>query len=100
MYVVTFLKNFAEANAILLPARIPGYKRDDVQLLPPSTTIKVLHSTHTYLYPILSLSAHTGCLGAVQAVLSGSWTPGCGLYLLQFTVEAADPSNHGDEAHE
>ena len=31
--LVTFLHNYAEKNAILLPGRIPGYKRDDLQLL-------------------------------------------------------------------
>ena len=36
--VITFLTTHAEANAILLPGRIPGYKRSDVQLLPSSTT--------------------------------------------------------------
>ena len=36
--VVEFLHTYAEANAILLPGRIPGYKRTDVQLLPSSTT--------------------------------------------------------------
>ena len=36
--VVEFLRTYAEANAILLPGRIPGYKRTDVQLLPSSTT--------------------------------------------------------------
>ena len=36
--VVEFLHTFSEANAILLPGRIPGYKRTDVQLLPSSTT--------------------------------------------------------------
>ena len=36
--VVQFLTTHAEANAILLPGRIPGYKRTDVQLLPSSTT--------------------------------------------------------------
>ena len=35
---VEFLHTYAEANAILLPGRIPGYKRTDVQLLPSSTT--------------------------------------------------------------
>ena len=30
--LVTFLTNYAEKNAILLPGRIPGYKRDDLQL--------------------------------------------------------------------
>ena len=29
-YVVTFLHNYAEENAILLPGRIPAYKRDDI----------------------------------------------------------------------
>ena len=35
------LSNYAEENAILLPGRIPGYKRDDLQLLPSNTTKKV-----------------------------------------------------------
>ena len=30
--VTKFLKNYAEENAILLPGRIPGYKRDDIKL--------------------------------------------------------------------
>ena len=37
--VVEFLQTYAEANAILLPGQIPGYKLTDVQLL-PSNTIK------------------------------------------------------------
>ena len=36
--IVMFLQNYAEENAILLPGRIPGYKRTDLQLLPTSTT--------------------------------------------------------------
>ena len=36
--VVEFLYTYAEANAILLPGRITGYKSTDVQLLPSSTT--------------------------------------------------------------
>ena len=36
-YVVSFVRNYAEDNAILLPGRIPGYKRDDVVLLPSYT---------------------------------------------------------------
>ena len=35
-HVLTFLNNYAEENAILLPGRIPGYKRDDIKLLPSS----------------------------------------------------------------
>ena len=33
-YVVTFLHNYAEENAILLPGCIPAYKRDDIKFLP------------------------------------------------------------------
>ena len=36
-YTVTFIKNYVETNGILLPGRIPGYKRMDVQLLPTHT---------------------------------------------------------------
>ncbi len=39
--VKKFLCDYAQANAILLPGRIPGYKRDDLQLLPSCTTKKV-----------------------------------------------------------
>ena len=28
------LNHYSEAHAILLPGRIPGYKHDDIQLLP------------------------------------------------------------------
>ena len=40
--LVQFLQNYAEDNAILLPGRIPGYKRDDLKLLPSSCNKKVL----------------------------------------------------------
>ena len=47
-FVVTFISNYAEEHAILLPGRIPGYKRDDVKLLPSSTTKKaVWNQYHT-----------------------------------------------------
>ena len=39
--VTEFLKNYAEENAILLPGRIPGHKRDDIKLLPSSHSKKV-----------------------------------------------------------
>ena len=32
-----FIRSYAAAHAILLPGRIPGYKRDDLQLLPSAT---------------------------------------------------------------
>ena len=36
--VVWYILQYVEDHAILLPGRIPGYKRDDLQLLPSSTT--------------------------------------------------------------
>ena len=45
---VTFVTNYAERNAILLPGRIPGYKQDDIQLLPSCTTKKVKLPPHSY----------------------------------------------------
>ena len=38
VHIVSFIQNYAETHAILLPGRIPGYKRMDLQLLPSSTT--------------------------------------------------------------
>ena len=40
--VVNFITTYAEEHAILLPGRVPGYKRTDVQLLPTSTTKKAV----------------------------------------------------------
>lgn len=37
-FVVRFLINYAEQNAILLPGRIPGYKSANISLLPSSTS--------------------------------------------------------------
>ena len=39
--VVKFLQNYAEQNAILLPGRLPNYKKDDIKLLPSSSSKKV-----------------------------------------------------------
>ena len=36
-YVVRFIHNY-EQNALLLPGRVPGYSRTDIQLLPSSTS--------------------------------------------------------------
>ena len=35
-YVVQFLVNYADQNAILLPGRVPGYRNTDLKLLPSS----------------------------------------------------------------
>src|SRR6218665_1210185 len=36
--VTKFVLGFAEQNALLLPGRIPGYKRFDIEILPSSKT--------------------------------------------------------------
>ena len=36
--VVNFLNNFAEANALVLPGRVPGFTRFDIKLLPSHET--------------------------------------------------------------
>ena len=43
--VVKFVQNYAEVNAILLPGQIPGYKRDDIKLLPSSRSKTVSYKT-------------------------------------------------------
>ena len=42
-HILCLNKNFAEQQAILLPGRIPRYKRDDFKLLPSSIIKKVNH---------------------------------------------------------
>lgn len=37
-YVIRFLLTYAEQHALLLPGRIPGYSRSDIQLLPSSVS--------------------------------------------------------------
>lgn len=37
-YVVRFLFTYAEQHALLLPGRVPGYSRSDIQLLPSSVS--------------------------------------------------------------
>ena len=40
--IIQFVLEYAEANAIVLPGRVPGYKRDDIQILPSSTTKRAI----------------------------------------------------------
>ena len=41
--IANFLQNYSEQHAILLPGRIPAYKRDDMKLLLCSDTKKVIY---------------------------------------------------------
>jgi len=52
--LVGFLENYAEQYTILLPGRIPGYKKDDLKLLPSSTSKKV--SVIKLLYHVIKIA--------------------------------------------
>ena len=52
-YVVSFLNNYTEENAISLSGRIPGYKRDNIKLL-PSNRSKVVRHLLAYTVKITS----------------------------------------------
>ncbi len=41
-HVISFLVNYTEENGLLLPGRLPGYRKSDVKLLPSSTSKKGL----------------------------------------------------------
>ena len=41
-YVVRFLYTYAEQHALLLPGRVPGYSRTDIQLLPSSVSTRAV----------------------------------------------------------
>lgn len=41
--VVNFVTNFTEEHGLVLPGCVPGYKRDDLRLLPSSETKASIH---------------------------------------------------------
>ena len=55
--ILEFVLQYAEANAILLPGRIPGYKRTDIQLLPSTTTKRAVWNLYQETASALSLRA-------------------------------------------
>ena len=61
-YVVTFLHNYAEENAILLPGRIPAYKRDDIKLLPSNRSKAVRYFQSVSLKTLFSNTEYLGVL--------------------------------------
>ena len=64
---VRFINSYAQLHAILLPGRIPGYKRDDLQLLPTNTTKMVV--IITLQNNNIPYSLYLECLDKVQVVL-------------------------------
>lgn len=43
---VQFLTNYARENALVLPGRVPGFKKDDIDLLPSSHTKVFVYSRY------------------------------------------------------
>jgi len=41
--VIQFITNYAADHAVVLPGRVPGFRRDDIKLLPSSHTKKVVY---------------------------------------------------------
>ena len=62
--IITFVMQYVETNAILLPGRIPGYKRDDIKLLPSSCTkraVWVLYQESATSLSLRSVAYTTFC---------------------------------------
>ena len=62
--ILQFVMEYVEINGILLPGRIPGYKRDDIQLLPSSTTkraVWLLYQDSAITLSARSISYSTFC---------------------------------------
>ena len=56
-YIIRFLLNYAEQNALLLPGRVPGYRRSDLKLLPSSTSKRGIWNVY-YSAATLDSSIH------------------------------------------
>lgn len=66
--LMKFVMQYAENHAILLPGRVPGYKRDDIQLLPSSTTKReVWELYHT------AASQHEGAHAVCYSLFCRLW---------------------------
>ena len=60
---VKFLQNYTEQHAILLPGRIPGYKRDNMTLLPSSSS-KMVH-IYQVTHSSCTICAHIHLRGVI-----------------------------------
>lgn len=45
-HTLLFLLNYSEQHGVLLPGRVPGYSRDDVRLLPSSSSRRTIHKIY------------------------------------------------------
>ena len=67
--ILQFVMEYVETNGILLPGRIPGYKRDDIQLLPSSTTkraVWLLYQDSAITLSARSITYSTFCVEEVS----------------------------------
>ncbi|XP_065917539.1 uncharacterized protein [Dysidea avara] len=61
-HIVRFISDHPEENGTLLPARIPGYKRDDIKILPSSISKKnTLYDESCIVSGMLSVGLSTFC---------------------------------------
>ncbi|KAL5013745.1 hypothetical protein ScPMuIL_008015 [Solemya velum] len=84
--VLMFLHNYAENNA-LLPGRVPGFKREDVKLLPSSHT-----HVHVYTQYILSLE------GTVPTFKKRTSLGGC--FKQKSTSEVRSSGHYNEMVHQ
>lgn len=87
--VVKFLQNYAEENAILLPGRIPGYRRDDIKLLPSSRSKKVFCVTYTIV--CINWSIYLNCRQFGWSIRKHHWWLG---YMMWHTQPSAITGEH------
>ena len=74
--VVKFILNVAEEQALLLPGRVPGFKRTDVRLLPSVLTKHSLWKTYT------EISASQGQLHVGYSKFCDIWNQLCPFVLI------------------
>ena len=96
--IVAFLANYAEENAILLPGRVPGYKRDNIQLLSSSTTKNL--SAIKYVFTIESILHLTGGMGALFTIQHSGRIPRSCLYHLFKLFTAIGTTHCCNEAND
>ena len=94
--LVKFIENYAEDHAILLPGRIPGYKRDNLQLLPSNTTKKVF-TTRLNKTCIQLPQLHAGCVDPVQNRLFRWAVQGCSIQHVLHSLAEVDTQHNAYE---
>ena len=74
--VVKFIKNVSEEQALLLPGRVPGFKRIDVKLLPSNLT------KHSLWKKYVDICASTGQVSVGYSTFCDLWNQLCRFILI------------------